>query len=260
MTTLTDADLYTRGTATLIASWEAYARAAAGAALERRAGVAVAVFPDEPERSVYNNAVLEAGLAPADRAEAIAAMEATYAHAGVTRFAAWVHETDQAARTDFEWRGYVLDTTTHAMGMALGAGFAAPDVDLAPPDWVESLRVGGVPTSLLPGLDRDAFHVLIARLEGRNASAAIAHDHEGDCGIYNVGTVERARRRGLGTALTALHLHDALERGCRTASLQATDMAESMYRTVGFRNLGRILEYVPPAARVATGTSPRPLR
>jgi ribosomal protein S18 acetylase RimI-like enzyme len=91
--------------------------------------------------------------------------------------------------------------------------------------------------------------VLIAQFEGENAAAAIAYDHDRDCGIYNVGTVEWARRRGLGTALTALHLHHALARGCRTASLQATDMAESMYRAVGFRNLGRICEYVPATAK-----------
>jgi hypothetical protein len=52
-------------------------------------------------------------------------------------------------------------------------------------------------------------------------------------------------RRGLGTALTALHVHDALARGCQTASLQSTEMAEGVHAAVGFRDLGRILEYVP---------------
>jgi GNAT superfamily N-acetyltransferase len=61
----------------------------------------------------------------------------------------------------------------------------------------------------------------------------------------NVGTVEKARRRGLGTALTAAQVHDARARGCRTASLQSTQMAERVYAAVGFRDLGQILEYVP---------------
>jgi len=61
----------------------------------------------------------------------------------------------------------------------------------------------------------------------------------------HVTTLERARRRGLGTALTAVAAHDALARGCQTASLQSTRMAESVYVAVGFRDLGRILEYVP---------------
>jgi predicted GNAT family acetyltransferase len=60
-----------------------------------------------------------------------------------------------------------------------------------------------------------------------------------------LGTLEHARRRGLGTALTAQHLHDALARGCQTASLQSTPMAERVYAAVGFRDLGRILELRP---------------
>jgi predicted GNAT family acetyltransferase len=45
--------------------------------------------------------------------------------------------------------------------------------------------------------------------------------------------------------VTALLLHDAMARGCTTASLQATAMAERLYSRLGFRDLGRILEYVP---------------
>jgi predicted GNAT family acetyltransferase len=40
-------------------------------------------------------------------------------------------------------------------------------------------------------------------------------------------------------------VHDALARGCRTASVQSTKMAERIYAAVGFRDLGQILEYVP---------------
>jgi hypothetical protein len=47
-----------------------------------------------------------------------------------------------------------------------------------------------------------------------------------------------------GTALSALHLHDAKSRGCTTATLQSTEMAERVYGALGFRDLGRILEYV----------------
>jgi predicted GNAT family acetyltransferase len=58
-------------------------------------------------------------------------------------------------------------------------------------------------------------------------------------------TLEAARRRGLGSALRARYVHDALERGCSTASLQSTPLAERVYKAVGFRDLGRFLEYVP---------------
>jgi predicted GNAT family acetyltransferase len=110
---------------------------------------------------------------------------------------------------------------------------------------LEYLRILGVPPDFLSGANPAAFHILIARLGGKSVATAMAFNHDRDCGIYNVTTLQRARRRGLGTALTALQVHDALARGCRTASLQSTPMAERVYAAVGFRDLGRILEYVP---------------
>jgi hypothetical protein len=43
------------------------------------------------------------------------------------------------------------------------------------------------------------------------------------------------------------HLRGALARGCETATVQATPMAERLYAALGFRDLGRILEYARPA-------------
>ena len=246
MTVPTDADLYRRGSATLVASWEEYARHTAGAAMRRLPGVAAAVFPGEPERSVYNNALLSRDLASSGRARAIEAMEAAYAAAGVRRFAAWVHESDERMRADLERRGYTLDQCTRAMGMPLdGTLGPLPEVELARLGWTDYLRVFGLPQGLLAGADHAVLHVLVARLGGDAAATAMGFDHGGDCGIYNVTTLEWARRRGLGMSLAALHLHDAVARGCRTASLQSTPMAEGMYSAVGFRDLGRIFEYVP---------------
>jgi len=212
----------------------------------RRPGVAAAVFPDGPERDVYNNAVLERGLGTAAREEAVQAMEAAYAARGVDRFAAWVHETDRLTAALLERRGYSVSEMTRAMGMDLAAiRLPRPDIELGPPDWKEYLRIGGLPPGLLAGIHPSAFHVVIGRLDGQSVAAGIALDIDGDCGIYNIGTLEHARRRGLGTAVTAALVHDARDRGCQTASLQSTAMAEGIYAAVGFRDLGRILEYAP---------------
>jgi ribosomal protein S18 acetylase RimI-like enzyme len=235
-----------RGIETLLASWEAYACAAADAAVQRLPGVTVAVFPHEPERGVYNNALLERHLDATRRARAIDAMEAAYAAAGVARFAAWVHDSDEAMRLELEARGYPLDTSTRAMAVALDdVRMPAPQIDAVPLSWSEHLNVFDLPPDLLANGAHDAFRLLAARVDGRNVAVAMAFDHNGDCGIYNVGTLEPYRRRGLATALTALHLRDAAARGCRTASVQATAMAEHVYASVGFRDLGRHLEYVP---------------
>ncbi len=245
-----DADLYQRGSATLLASWEEYARGAVAASLQRLAGVAAAVFPNGPERGVYNNALIERHLSAQERADALNALEAAYAAAGVDRFAAWVHERERGMRTDLERRGYTLDTSTRAMGMSLDAiRQRRPAIELAPPDFNEHLRIVGVPAGFLRAADPTAYQVVLVRLAGETVATALAFDLDGDCGIYNVTTLEHARRRGLGTALTVVQLHDARVRGRETASLQATPMAERLYAAAGFRDLGRILEYVPPSAR-----------
>jgi GNAT superfamily N-acetyltransferase len=249
MTLVTDIDLYMRGAATLLASWEQYARGSVGAALERLDGVSAAVFPNGPERGVYNNALLGRDLGPSERATAVDAMAAVYGSAGVDRYAAWVHESDEGMRDELSRRGYTIDEATRAMGMSLDArSVRAPEVELEPldwPDYLAYLETTGVPAGLLGGADPMSFHLLAARRGGKTVATSLAFDHDFDCGVFNVSTLEAARRRGLGTALTARLVHDGAARGCSTASLQSTAMAEGMYRAVGFRDLGRFLEYVP---------------
>jgi len=246
MAEMTDADLYRRGATTLVASWQEYARGCPSAEVIRSAGVAAAVFPDWPERELLNNALLHRDLPAAGRMRAVATMERSYASAGITRFAAWVHETDQPMRQDLQARGYTVNESTRAMSLVLAdLRFPRPAIELAPADWPEYRRIVGVPPDFAREADRSSFRMLIAALDGVNVAAAMAFDSGDDCGIYNVATLAQARRRGLGTALTALLAHDALARGCRTASLQSTPMAERIYATIGFRDLGRILEYGP---------------
>jgi GNAT superfamily N-acetyltransferase len=246
----TDDDLYVRGAATLLASWDEYARGSPGAALRRMDGVAAAVFPNGPERSVYNNALLERALGPGAREAAVEEMEAAYRSAGVDRYAGWVHESDDGMRAEMNGRGYTIEESTLVMGMPLndlpdppaGAGFeVGPLTDWS--EYLEYLVAVEVPEGLLAGADPSAFHTLVARMDGENVGTAIAFDFDGDCGIYNMSTVETARRRGIGRALTDRHLRDAAHRGCSTATLQATPMAERVYASAGFRALGRFLEF-----------------
>jgi GNAT superfamily N-acetyltransferase len=250
MSSTTETDLYARGAATLLASWDAYARGSAGSGVLRLDGVSAAVFPRGPGREVYNNALLDRDLGPAERVAAVDAMAAAYEDAGVERYAAWVHESDEGMRAELTRRGYTIDEVTRAMGMSLEDDVVTPpEIELAAAGWPDYLRylTGiGVPEVLLEGADPDAFHLLVAEHAGEHVATALAYDHEGDCGVFNVSTLEHARRRGLGTALSARLVHDARARGCATASLQSTEMAERVYAAIGFRDLGRILELVPP--------------
>lgn len=53
-------------------------------------------------------------------------------------------------------------------------------------------------------------------------------------GIFNVVTLPEARGRGVGAAVTAAAMRDAASAGCRVAALQASEMAVSVYRSIGF--------------------------
>ena len=168
MSELTDAELSFRGADTLVASWEQYAQEATAGAVVRAPGVAIAAFPNEPERTVYNNALFERGLTSAERADAVDAMEAAYAQVGITSFAAWVHESDAPTRGGLEQRGYTVAESTRAMALRLDElRLARPEVDVAPADWSEHLRVGDLPAELLSAGDHAAFHILVARLRRR---------------------------------------------------------------------------------------------
>jgi ribosomal protein S18 acetylase RimI-like enzyme len=235
--------------ATLIASWQRVAQGSEDASVERVHGATAGVFPAGPERGIYNNAVLDRGLNESAATEAVGAIGRLYAEAGVDRYAVWAHEPEAAAIAELVGCGFEVDTWTRAMAMPLEKMDAAPPrIALGPSEWAEHLRylqAEGVPDGLLEGVDADAFHVLVARLDGENVATAIAYDHDGDCGIFNMGTLPNARRRGLGTALATLHAHRARERGCETVSLQSTEIAERVYACVGFRDLGRFIEYTP---------------
>jgi GNAT superfamily N-acetyltransferase len=223
MTEFSDAELYDRGAETLLASFAPFF---------------------QPDRSATSTTTpsWSAGSRP-PRAAALGAMEGAYAVAGVARFAAWVHERDPTMRADLERRGYAFDSSTRAMGMALSdIRLPRPEIELGSLDCDGHLRLFGLPPDLLVGFDPAGFRLVAASLDGEPVAAALAYDHAGDCGIYNVETVEHARRRGLGTALTAHLLYEARERGCLTASRQSTPLAERVYAAAGFRDLGRFLE------------------
>lgn len=238
---------YDRGARTLVASWQAYARGASHARVHRVPGAAIAVFRDGPERDVYNNALPGRDLDDDARAAVLEAVEQVYAEAGIARFATWAHESDHRLCDDLVSRGYTLDTSTLAMSRSLDdLPGPAPDVPTGPLRWEEYVDFEQLPPTFLAEADHAELHPRATRAEGEVSAVALAYDHDLDCGIYNVSTRERSRRQGLGTALTVVQLHRARARGCRTASLQSSAMAEGVYAAAGFRSLGRLLEFVPP--------------
>ena len=127
----------------------------------------------DPERAVYNNALLDRDLGRTERTAAVDAMVAAYRSAGIDRYAAWVHESDEGMRAELSGRGYTIAESTLAMGMSLDAiSLTLPEVELGPLDWPEYLQylqIVGVPAGLLSGADPSAFHTLAARPPARTS-------------------------------------------------------------------------------------------
>jgi ribosomal protein S18 acetylase RimI-like enzyme len=82
----------------------------------------------------------------------------------------------------------------------------------------------------------------VAYAGGEPVSCAMTLVSHGVCGIFYVATVESARRRGLGEALT----RTATRAGA--AWLGASEIGAALYRRIGFEDLGTaMVEYESPA-------------
>jgi ribosomal protein S18 acetylase RimI-like enzyme len=60
-------------------------------------------------------------------------------------------------------------------------------------------------------------------------------------GVFYVATVEHARRRGLGDALTRMAARTGFEMGADAAWLGASEVGADLYRRIGFQDLGTTL-------------------
>lgn len=76
----------------------------------------------------------------------------------------------------------------------------------------------------------------IGRIDGKPMGSATMFVDNGTVGIYWVGTLLAARRRGVAEALVR-HLMDCgRDAGCRYAALQATPAGQGLYTRLGFIN------------------------
>jgi len=65
-------------------------------------------------------------------------------------------------------------------------------------------------------------------------------------GVYNIATVESARRRGYGAAMTMRIVDDAAAARCDVAILQSSDMGRPIYERLGFRTVVEYIGFVEP--------------
>jgi len=117
--------------------------------------------------------------------------------------------------------------------VALAGGFAGPV------DFTRLMAWPGV-------LEDKSMGAFVGRASGEPVATSLAN-FEGDAtGIYNVSTVERLRRRGIGAAITAAAMRAGADAGCRIAYLQSSDLGLGMYTKMGFEPVLRSTVYVRP--------------
>jgi ribosomal protein S18 acetylase RimI-like enzyme len=238
---VTDDELYERMLDSMDAFFPNFAERAV-----RRDGLVAVLTPSIPDRSVFNGVVYRDEAALRD---ALAELTRIYADAGIVAWTVWVPRRDAELRETLERAGHVHDAAPEAMAAPLA------EIDLgrgaAGLDWEHGSHLVPAMADIL----EEAFHwprdpvakvlawmehVYVARVDGEPVACVAAWDHAGDCAIWNVGTREAARGRGLATGLLRQALIDGRARGCETTSLQATPMGRPVYARLGYREMGPI--------------------
>lgn len=87
----------------------------------------------------------------------------------------------------------------------------------------------------------------LALLNGEPAGMSAIFYYCGVAGIYNVGVVEKARKKGIGSAITFTPLYDAKELGYEWGVLYSTELGFNVYKRMGFEqyNTGEVCTWIP---------------
>jgi ribosomal protein S18 acetylase RimI-like enzyme len=84
----------------------------------------------------------------------------------------------------------------------------------------------------------------VGRLKGEPVATSLMFLGAGVAGIYAVSTARRARRQGVGRAMTLVPLLEARAKGYRIGTLHSSPMGLSLYRQLGFQEYCRLRLYM----------------
>ncbi|MCC3375317.1 GNAT family N-acetyltransferase [Cohnella sp. REN36] len=142
--------------------------------------------------------------------------------------------------------GLAIETVTKAETFEIYKDVSARTFGLPLP--LNTLLVDAIAGAALQGDGKVVSY--LAYLEGEPVAITTAFLEKGVAGIYNVGTLEAARGRGIGRAITQHAVREARASGASLAVLQASKLGEPVYRGLGFEAGLTIGLYAspPPAA------------
>ncbi|MFX0029316.1 MAG: GNAT family N-acetyltransferase, partial [Candidatus Hermodarchaeota archaeon] len=75
----------------------------------------------------------------------------------------------------------------------------------------------------------------LAYYDGNPVASSLVLYKAGVAGIHMITTLEEARGKGIGTAITLAPLNEAKKLGYETAILHSTEMGINMYKQMGFK-------------------------
>jgi ribosomal protein S18 acetylase RimI-like enzyme len=229
--------------------WDGFARlqlllgghAGKGHTLERP-GLVASIVPSAPDSPTLNAAV---AIEPDAAAEHVDDLASRYAAAGVRRWGIWLDGHASLAAQALALRDMVVTTASPGMGAPLDElpihhDATKTEADLATVGRINDIAYGNYDGRLertLTPLPNGVLKGYQAPLNDSPAAVALALYHRQDAGISFVATIPKARRKGLATQVMQQALHEAMQQGCTTTTLQATDVGERLYTALGYRRL-----------------------
>lgn len=173
-------------------------------------------------------------------------------YAAIPKWGAWIDPGATEDVAPLVRRGLVLDSSPVLMAAELDA--IGEQGDAARVERVKMHDVGAVndaaygypkpviaPT--LAAFSADGLHAYGIRIGQELASVALLIDADTDSFVTMVATVPHRRGRRLASTLLRHALREAMERGQRTTSLQASKLGQGIYARLGYRPLGEVHLY-----------------
>lgn len=223
-------------------------RAAPESQVMEYAGVVACLAPEAPQRSFFNAVVY-------DQLEqlqnAYPDFSRRYLSAGVSNWAVWLMPGAGDTEQFLQQRGHAPNLAPTAMALDLRNLHVDPAIKL---NWDRTQNIGTVAAineeayemtgssfrAALRRVDTPHARFYIARVAGEPVSSVMTLDHGTNTGLYCVATLPAVRAQGLSSHLMSLVLAEARERGCTTATVQAMPAGYSVFRKLGFQDLGKM--------------------
>ncbi len=241
-----ESELVSAADENFIASFRKLAEHVAGAAIRESGGIFS--FVTGLPSSLFNGTVVTEPTTPEELGAAVqwvsrrsAAQRAWIAEKLVVELGE-VPPLHGLAREPAPYPGMILHPPPEAP--ARSAGVSVASVGVAGLDEFVGVSVeGGVAPAVAQRMFSPAFasdpdvELFVGRLDGRPVGTSIAIRSREASGVYNVGILPPARRRGVGQALTWAAAEAGRAWGCDIIVLQSSSMALPMYSGMGFRTV-----------------------